>query len=369
VIRARPQDPMRWSFVIDCHAHALPPSVLRPFRRWLEETGTNEEGPPRLWSSPDFGDPGGQIESMDRAGIDVAITIHSSSTPAALHAPAVAERLGPAEMIRRTNEELRRWSAASDGRLLAASWVDPRFTDSALEEVERASYMPGARAISVLTAYKNADGRFRFLDHPDFAPVLALAEDLCVPVFVHASTKYDLAKVGEPSLCPLESAYLTGGLSMLVENTLCLLRLVLSGTLDRHPDIRLVFGQLGGIFPFVFGRFDMIEILLTRARAMAGERIVSKDRAGGLLRHLRDYTDRVYVDTHSMDGPALECAFEVLGPRRVLFGSDFPVTPARLGRLDGLSLLQSLGLKPDDRDAILGGTAADLLGIAKGALR
>ena len=355
--------------VVDCHVHALQPSVIRAFRRWLTETGTMEEGPPLLWSSPDFDDPARQVESLNRAGIDAGIVTYSSNTPAALHASAVSEGLSGPERIRRTNAELREWEGVSGGRLLANSWVDPRLIDSALEEIERAaSATTGTRAVSVLTAYAGVDGTLRFLDHPDFEPVLALAAERNVPLFVHGSTKYDLSRVGEPPLPGMAGVCVTGGLSMLVENTLCLVRLVLSGTFDRHPGLSLVLGQLGGVFPFIVGRFDLIRTLLSGAEAAAGQEPASSGRSEGVLRSLSDYAERVYVDTHSMSGPALACALEVLGPRRVVFGSDFPVTPERFGRVEGIATIRGLGLGSDDRDAILGGTAADLLGISEGAV-
>ena len=365
-VRSRPS---RRSLVVDCHAHALPPSVLSAFHRWVTATGATEDGPQHLWSAQSFGSPMLQVESLDRTGMDNAVLMHSSSTPAALHAGAVAERLRPADMIRRVNEELRGWATPSGGRLLATSFVDPRFVDSSLEEIDRVARAPGGRAISVLTAYKDADGGLRLLDHPDFDPILALAAELGVPLFVHTSTKLDFGGAGVPPLPGLAGKYLIGGLSMLIENTLCLLRLVLGGTLDRHPDLRLIVGQLGGVFPFVFGRFDLIDLMLSEASAKVGDDSAASGRSKGLLRNLRDYTDQIYVDTHSMDGPAIECALEVLGPRRVVFGSDYPVTPERLGRQDGLALIRSLGLDPDDRDAILGNTAADLFGIPKEVVR
>ena len=44
-----------------------------------------------------------------------------------------------------------------------------------------------------------------------------------------------------------------------------------------------------------------------------------------------DYFGRFYVDIHSMDTPAIECAIKTVGPERIVFGSDFPYNPPQVG--------------------------------------
>jgi predicted TIM-barrel fold metal-dependent hydrolase len=301
--------------LVDCHVHGSTGVAMRAFRAHLEQTGTLDEGPHHLWASPAFEDPRLQVEALDDAGLDAAVITHSSQTPTALHAAAVkAGRSGP-EMIALANAELARWFELSGGRLWPTAWIDPRMLDSALDEIARAADTPGTVGASVLCAYPARDGSLRFLDHPDFEPALALAEQLRLPLFVHASARYPL---GAQDLPGLAGAFVTGGMAMLVESTLCLLRLIASGTLERHPGLRLVFGQLGGVFPFLLGRLEFIHRLL----------------GADALRNPRDHVDHLYVDTHSMDAPAIACATDVLGEERILFGSDFPVTPPALGRHD-----------------------------------
>lgn len=130
---------------------------------------------------------------------------------------------------------------------------------------------------------------------------------------------------------------------------------MLAGTFDRHPNLRVVFGQLGGVLPLVLGRFDLIHRLISRADTGGS---VSRSTVP-VLRRLRDHTGQVYVDTHSMDAPALECALDVLGPDHIVFGSDFPVTPADAGREDALRLLRRTA--GDHAAAVLAGNALSLL--------
>ena len=185
--------------------------------------------------------------------------------------------------------------------------------DSALDEIARAADTPAPVGASVLCAYPARDGSLRFLDHPDFEPALALAEQLRLPLFVHASARYPL---GTQDLPGLAGAFVTGGMAMLVESTLCLLRLIASGH-ARAPS-----GPAPGLRA-ARGRVPV------PARAPRVHRPAARRRRA---RHPRDHVDHLYVDTHSMDAPAIACATDVLGEERILFGSDFPVTPPALGR-------------------------------------
>ncbi|MBV9689567.1 MAG: amidohydrolase family protein [Ktedonobacteraceae bacterium] len=351
------------SIIVDSHIHALPPLVMTTYRAWLAETHPANEGPPHLWTSPAFEQPDEQIRALDVDGVAKALITFSSNAPAAMHVTALTHNLKGPEMVRMVNDQVITWAKASNGRLLPTAWIEPRFGSDALAEMERVVQHSGVQAISVLTAYRGPGQPLRFLDHPMFLPVLEYAATLKVPVYIHSSGRFNV--FADMADCPLPepaATYLTGGLSMLVESTLCLIRLVVNGVFDRLPDLRLVFGQLGGLFPFVLGRFDVIYELVVAATAKSGtDEPLEEKQVFGICRRLRDYAGQIYVDTHSMDQAAILCALESLGPDRVLYGSDFPVTPARIGRKEALDTLRLLPVSQDVKAAVLGKNAMALL--------
>ncbi len=349
------------TLIVDSHVHALPPSVMAAYRAKLSEPQlANEEGPLHLWASSAFEQLDEQVLALDASGITTALITFSSNAPAAMHATAVKHNLRGPEMVRMVNDYMIAGAKESNGRLVSTAWIEPRFGNQALEEMERVIRHLDVHAISMLTAYRGPGEPLRFLDHPMFLPVLEYAAALKIPVYVHTSGRFHIADIGEPALVEPATTLLKGSLSPLLESALCLLRLIVNGVFDRLPNLRMVFGQLGGIFPFVLGHFDLISELVTTAEE---SETPDKKGASAIFRHLRDYVGQVYVDTHSMDQAAILCALEALGTERVLYGSDFPVTPARLGRQVALETIQSLPVNEDIKAAILGRNALSLLSI------
>jgi predicted TIM-barrel fold metal-dependent hydrolase len=351
--------------VIDTHIHALPSIVMETYRAWVAEARPSSEGTPQMWASSAFEHPHEHIEALDAAGIAAALITFSSNTPAALHATAVARDTNGPESVRQANDQVIAWAKASQGRLLATAFVEPRFGEQALLEMDRVVRDEGVPALSTLTAFRGPGQPLRFLDHPQFLPVLEHAALLKVPVFIHTSGRFNLlADFEDPGLVEPALTYLRGGLSMLVENTLCLVRLIVSGVFDRFPDLRLVFGQLGGLLPFVLGRFDVIyDLVIAQATSSGIDLPLGRKETASIFRRLRDYVGQVYVDTSSMDRAALLCALEALGPDRIFYGSDYPVTPARVGRQGALEMIRSLPVSAEVKTALLGKNAQALLSI------
>jgi predicted TIM-barrel fold metal-dependent hydrolase len=92
----------------------------------------------------------------------------------------------------------------------------------------------------------------------------------------------------------------------MMSSSLSIARMVLSGVLDRVPDLDLIVPHLGGALPYLARRFD--------------------DFGGGVAEHkLSHYLqNRLYVDTCSFHAPALRCAIDTMGVERIVMGSDYP---------------------------------------------
>ena len=185
-----------------------------------------------------------------------------------------------------------------------------------------------------------------FLDDPSFDVLLARFETLDVPLYLHPA----------PPPEPVRRAYydrLPGDAGMLMsiagwgwhsETAIHVLRLVLSGTLDRHPKLKLIIGHMGEGLPAMFARCDQVFADEARNR-------LSRSVSGTI-------TDQVWVTTSGFFtlAPLLPLLM-TFGIDRMMFSVDYPFSSNQRGR----EFLDALPISPDDKIKLAHGNADRLL--------
>ena len=191
-----------------------------------------------------------------------------------------------------------------------------RSPQAAADELERT-----VRDLDFCGALINGVTEGRFLDDPRFDPILARAERLDVPIFRLATAAWGWHS----------------------EVAIHVLRLVLSGTLDRHPKLRLIIGHMGEGLAAMMVRSD---------RTLA-------DYVGHLTRSVaQTILDQVSVTTSGLfTQPPLDVALAVFGIDRVMFSIDYPYSSNRTGR----NFLDTLKLPAADLEKFAHGNADRLL--------
>jgi aminocarboxymuconate-semialdehyde decarboxylase len=121
----------------------------------------------------------------------------------------------------------------------------------------------------------------------------------------------------------------------------------LAGELERHPGLRVLLAHGGGALLALRGRLRHAHSFQPQARARLGESPEQSIR-------------RLHFDTVTHDPELLRALVEFVGPERVLLGSDYPFD---MGDPHPVETVRACGFEPEDEAAILGGTAARLLGI------
>ena len=294
------------------------------------------KGVPRF----DINDVGaGRIADMDAAGIDVQVL--SALTPGAQNIP------GPegAAYARRLNE----WVAhevipAYPTRFRAFATLPLSTPDAAPAELDHA-----VRNLGFLGAmtYGAVDGKF--LDHADFAPVLAKAEALGVPIYIHPNWASPAAMdlyyndVGDP----LVGRVLSGaGYGWHQEVALQCLRMIVSGVFDRHPGLQIIVGHMGEGLPFFYWRF--------------GDDLASITE-GKLEKPVQQYFhDNFWITTSAFfRGELLTLVLSVMGEDRVMFAVDYPFVSNKLGA----DWFRALDLPRAAKEKIAHGNAERLLKI------
>jgi len=227
----------------------------------------------------DEGDVGASVLSVNIPGLDLF---------EAADAPAVARAL---------NDELGDLVRAHPDRLAALAVLPMQAPDAAAEELTRAvdAGLQGAMV------YSNVAGRT--LDEPDFRPVFAAAAEADAPILIHPTYPLSAASLDAYALIPV--------LGFLFDTSTATLRLILDGVYDRHPDLKLILGHVGGVLPYIVGRIDY-----ESGRIPGG--------TGALTVPPSEHLRKLYVDTVSNWPPALTLALAFFGADRILWASDHP---------------------------------------------
>ena len=275
-----------------------------------------------------------RVAAMDAAGIDVQVL--------SLNSPGV-EQAEPADqpaIAAESNDFLAAVVKKYPGRFAAFAALPIAVPDKAADELERRVRQQGFKGTLI-----NGHTRGRYLDDPFFAPVLARAEALDVPIYLHPTiSPKPVVDAWFGGFSPAVTGMLTGGgWGWHIETALHVVRMVIGGVFDRHPKLQVVIGHLGESIPFMLPRFD---------RTMPRE--VTK-----LQRPIAAYLrENVHYTFGGFNFPAtfLDLLLEV-GVDRIMFSVDYPygsMTEAR-------TFLEHLPVSDADRARIAHGNAERLL--------
>ncbi|MDJ0948560.1 MAG: amidohydrolase family protein [Alphaproteobacteria bacterium] len=270
-----------------------------------------------------------RLADMDTQGIDLQVI---SATPVLFaYDRPVDQALYVAQHF---NDAALEMTARSEGRLAALCQVPLQDVDASCRELSRAM-RAGHRGVQI----GNHVGLTN-LDDPGIITFLHHCADEGAAVLVHP---WDM--MARERMPKYMMAWTVG---MPAETQLAIVALILSGGFDRLPrSLRLCFAHGGGSFAFLLGRLENAWHNRDVAR-------------GEIDRPPSHYLDRFSVDAAVFDPGALRLLVEVMGPERVMLGSDYPF-PLGEQRIGGL-VREAKFLSETARAGILGGNALAWLG-------
>jgi uncharacterized protein len=275
-----------------------------------------------------------RLKSMDEAGIDVQVLSISGPGPDLVPGPdGVA-------MAREVNDHLAGAIARHPDRFAGLAALPLQSPDASASELARA-----VRDLGFLGAIVNGTTEGRFLDHPSYDGLLAAAAELDVPIYVHPHIPPEPVRQAYFSELPPGAARVleTAGWGWHSETAVHLLRMVLAGTLDRHPRLKLITGHMGEMLPMMLDRADQ----------------VFRHDIGHLTRPVsRAILDQVWITTSGIfTEPPFLAALLTFGIDRIMFSVDYPYAPNASGR----TFLDRLSLAPADMAKLTHGNADALL--------
>lgn len=277
--------------MIDTHSHWLTPSYAQA----LEDEGKNDPGVEATrqvvlaaHGAEMLMNLEARFIEMDDAGVEIAVI--------SIPPPGVgfADEERSAAAARRVNDDLIAAAEAHADRLRVMATLPLPHVEAALAEVDRLSAHSLVRGVELF----GVTGRFQ-TDDQTFEPVLRAVADAGLVAQMHPAF--------EPPADAMKAWGLGGSLGAVFGNSLAAARIILSGTLDRIPNLELIVTHLAGVLPYLEARID----------DLSG----SGDALHPLGHYLRE---RVWADNCSYHRPSLICAVQTMGAERIVTGSDYP---------------------------------------------
>ena len=281
----------------------------------------------------------GRIAEMDRHGITMQVL-----SKAGIHMGPSADMFEGDEAVafaKKFNDHAAKKIAEHPDRFSGFAHLAASVPDAAADELERTVVEYGFKGALISGMVHG-----RFLDDPKFTPLLARAEKLEVPLYIHPG----------PPPAEVRKAYYEGsfpqkigmGLSTFAwgwhyETALHVMRLAVSGALDKFPRLNLIIGHMGEALPVMLARCE---------HEFASDLSYLSRRLAKII------TDQVYVTSAGFfSNPPFLAALQTFGIDHMMFSVDYPYA----SNADGRTFLDNVPLPPADLEKFAHGNADRLL--------
>lgn len=267
------------SNIIDAHSHYMPPDVA-----------ANTAFFKVAWSDLDR-----QLSLMDECGITKALLLYPTSDAhlnmggwqkvCSAYNPAIAD-------VIRTRKD----------RFIGAGILPMDTPELFEDELKRINDL-GLKVVSLASSY---DGIY--LDDERFSVVYDFVRKHNMLIHVHPQIMNPIGedRVRDPLLTPV--------LEYVFDVSMCIGKMMMSGTFLKFPEVKFIFAHYGGVLPLIKERFDNTYMMLRK-----------RDFVKDLSKLPSDYFKNLYFDVSGTKSYAvLQCALEVTDASHILFGSDFP---------------------------------------------
>jgi len=324
--------------VVTLEEHFTVPDLVRRIdpgaisRRGFRPRTLPPNAPNPLEVLPEIGEQ--RLESMDKAGITVQVLSNTGPGPDLVPGPE-----GIA-IAREMNDHLAAAVARHPDRFAGFAVLPMQSPDACAAELARA-----VKELRFVGALINGTTEGRFLDHPSYDGLLAAAVDLDVPIYIHPHLAPEAVRQAYfADLQPGAGRVLeAAGWGWHSETAIHVLRMVLSGALDRHPRLKLIIGHMGEMLPMMLDRIDQVFALdVEHLRRPISRAIL----------------DQVWLTTSGVfNEPPFLAALLTFGIDRIMFSVDYPYAPNDKGR----AFLDRIALAPADMAKLAHGNADVLL--------
>jgi len=276
-------------------------------------------------------DVGIRLSHMDAAGVD----IQAVSTGPGHYCYWAEPELGR-DVAQTVNNSLAELVASNPDRFVGLGTVPLQNPEMAVVELNRCVNDLGMRGVEISTDVCGTE-----LSRAGLDKFFARVEELGVVIFMHPGGFTESARFADH--------YFSNIIANPLASTVAVHYLIFDGVMDRHPGLKICVAHGGGFMASYSGRIDHAHPLRP-----------------DMQRHLpkgkipTDYLKRFYFDTVVFTDHQLEYLVKVFGADHIVMGTDYPYDMAET---DPVGHVNGADLTDDQKAVIIGGNAANLLGL------
>ncbi len=275
-----------------------------------------------------------RFKSMDNAGITVQVLSNSGAGPDLVPGP------DGVTLAQKLNDYLADVVIKHPKRFAGFAALPMASPDACAAELKRA-----VKDLKMVGAMLHGTCEGRFLDHSSYDGLLAAAVELDVPIYIHPNVpSMDVRKAYYSELPEgADRVIATAGWGWHSEVAIHILRMVLAGTFDKHPKLKMVIGHMGEMLPVMLARLDEVSAAdVSHLKRLPSATII----------------EQVWITTSGIfSQPPFIAALQTFGIDRIMFSVDYPFAPDALGR----KFLNEVALAPADMAKLCYGNADALL--------
>ncbi len=188
-----------------------------------------------------------RIAAMDEGEIEISVMATTSPSLQGMVDPSLQ-----VETARKWNDHLANGISKHTNRLRGFACLPMRYPDEAIKELRRAVKDLGLVG-ALVNGYDDAGGNTPiYYDQPEYLDFWKAVEALDVPFYLHPRPA---PSSRETTYKPYPELY-AAAWGFHVETAEHVLRLIMSGLLDKVPNVKILLGHLGEILPFWCWRSD-----------------------------------------------------------------------------------------------------------------
>lgn len=264
-----------------------------------------------------------RVAALDYAGVTTACLSTSDGIESGLLSCEDAVKYA-----RMTNDAVARAVKEYPGRFIGTICLPMPYVEESLAELDRA-----VNELGLSYWHTHSNYGKHYLYESQFEPILARCAELGIPFYLHPGYSED------PFLSDFVLA--TTSYAFTVEVMKVALKLVLNGTFDRYPNLRMILGHMGEFFPYCLDRLNNRAAAL---HTLANTTVSNED----FTYYFKN--KNIFMTTSGIYDPKVVMfVIDEIGVDNILLGSDYPYENFKAS----VDFVKCLPISNEDKDKIL----------------